>query len=820
MTAAPVNTTTPATALCDHCSLPVPAGLVDRAATRQFCCQGCRTVYEMIHANGLEDYYRVRESLATPSMQASVKQQSYAAYDSESFLQKHCERLSEDRAMVDLRLEGVHCAACLWLVERLPKFIAGVETSRLSLRDATVRITWAPSKVALSEIAKGLNRLGYPPQPARETTARDMRRRHERRQLARIGVAGACAGNCMLIAVALYAGDFSSIEANYANLFRWLSMAIGLVALLWPGGVFFRGALVALRTRTANLDVPIALALGTGGIVGVYNVLTGYGDIYFDSLSTLVFLLLVGRWFQARQQRWADEAVSLLHQFTPTSCRLVADTGVIETTIDAITPGDVVEILSGDIIPADGRVVDGQSSINCSLLTGESQAVRIQSGSAVYAGMQNIGGCLRVEVTKLGKDARIGRLMALVAKGVAEKPPLVQLTDRAAGWFVMAVVSIATLTFAIWSLRVNIEVATNHTVALLIVACPCALGLATPLTLAVAIGRAARQNILIKNATAIELLASQGRILIDKTGTLTHGQPQVIDWIGDTRLQPVVARIESQSTHPIAKSLTAEYCDIPFPPDFSLPKNLEEYGDGGVQATSGSHTIHIGSLDYLERLGISLSPSQRNTADEHLSLGRTIVGVAMDRQMEAIASLGDALRSDSSQAIQQISERGWQTTIVSGDAPSVVQRVANQIGLPSKQAIGAMSPEDKLSMVSESVHDHEVTVMVGDGVNDAAALAAADIGIAVHGGAEASMAAADVYVATPGLEPIVWVMNLAVQTLRTTRQNIAIALGYNSLAITLAAFGLVTPLVAAVLMPISSAVLLTNAMSVSYRSIQ
>jgi len=634
----------------------------------------------------------------------------------------------------------------------------------------------------------------------------------------------------MLVAVALYAGDFQGMESQYANLFRGLSAAIAMVSLGWPGSVFFRGAWVALQTRTANLDLPIALALGAGGVAGLWNVLQGSGAIYFDSLCVLVFLLLVGRWFQSRQQRRAVEAVDLLQKLTPSVCRVVRDGDSFEIPIGLLVAGDEVEVLSGGIIPADGEVLSGHSTLNRSLLTGESHAVPVEPGDMAFAGTQNIGSTLRLRVDATGEETRAGRLMQLVETGVLAKPPLVQWTDRAAGWFVIAVVAIATATFTVWALIANVEVAITHTIALLIVACPCALGLATPLSLAAAVGLAAQRNILIKNAAVFELMAGGGTILLDKTGTLTLGRPTVIDWLGPEWLRPVVARIESHSSHPIARALVEAGVQTDYPLNVPSPTHIEERNDGGMCAVLGNRRVLIGSPAFLLNNGIQIAPDRAEYIAQQESVGRTVVGVAVDEILEGVVQLGDKIRDDSIQAVAMLKQRQWRPSILSGDAAGVVQYVANQVGIPAEEAFAQVSPEGKLARASSKPHAEGKTwspfkqqgsystAMVGDGVNDAAALAAADIGIAVDGGAEAALMAADVYLASPGLRPIVELVDLSRRTVRIVKQNLVIAASYNALAVTLAASGWVTPLLAAILMPLSSATVLASAMRVTYRS--
>ena len=801
---------------CSHCGSAVPSGLLDPVAVEQFCCAGCRAVFETIHACGLDSYYRLREAAAVEPRPAKPSQSGFEAFNSTSFEKLYVQRRPDGSASVDLVLERVTCAACVWLVERLPRMLDGVIESRLSLRDATVRVTWDPQRVALSRIARTLDRIGYPPHPARGITARELHQRETRRRLIHLGVAGAIMGNSMLLALALYAGDTSGhMEPQYRALFRWLSALLGIVSLAWPGATFFRSGWSALRARAVNLDAPIALALLAGGAAGIVNVIAGRGEIYFDSLTVLVFLLLVGRFIQYRQQRRADDAVGLLFSLTPVSCRGVgADGTVSEAPIEALAVDDIVEVLPGDLFPADGTVVAGCSSVNQSLLTGESMPAAVETGSAVHAGAQNLASVLRVRVSKVGRETRIGQLMDLIERGVREKPPIVQFTDKVAGWFLLAVVLLSLGTFLAWWGIVGLSPAIDHTVALLIVTCPCVLGLATPMTLAIAIGKLARRDILVKSGAALEKLSRGGALLLDKTGTITEGRLRMLSWTGDDSVKPLVAALERKSKHPVGRALQeglavdhsrcAVACDV------------VEKGDGGLSGVVNGQMVLAGSPSFATRHGVALPDQLRRAVDHSERAGATAVVIAFNGQGVAVASLGDEVRRDSAYAIAMLRRLRLLPSILSGDARGVVAGVAEQVDI--RDATGGLSPEEKLRRVEARPDAEKLTVMVGDGVNDAAALAAADVGIAVHGGAEASLAAADVYIARPGLVPLVELVETSRLAMRTIRRNLLVSLAYNLLAGGLAVAGLMTPLIAAIIMPVSSATVMSLAVASVSRS--
>ena len=813
---------TPQATVCDHCGLPVPAGLVNHDRELQFCCGGCALVFDTLRDSGLDrDYYALRSEFeasgdAEPSRATG---RGYVAFDRNAFqgefVKPRTNSEGEETSIADVEylLEGVHCAACVWLVERLSRLVPGVVETKLRVRDARVLVTFDRAMTQPSSIARGLDQLGYPAHPPRAEESAEFARAVERQRLVHMGVAGACAGNAMLVALALYSGKSGGLEEAHAQLFRWVGLGLGWIAILWPGRSFLRGAVAALRTRTGHLDLPISIALIAGALAGTWNTITGRGEAYFDSLSVLVFLLLVGRYIQARQQRWAADAVDLTRALTPATCRVVRGTGDAETIEEITTPelalGDVVEVRPGEPLPGDGLVVQGRSSVDRALLSGEALPISVGVGDEVHAGCQNVAALLRVKVTSLGASSRVGRLMGLVEEGLDRKPAIERFTDRIAGAFVVAVCALGLATFLFWCYRSDLGLAIDRTVALLIVACPCALGLATPLTLAVAVGQAARSGVLVKDASVFERLAGRGRLLIDKTGTLTHGEAHVAHFVGDLALRGKVAALESASNHPLARALSRDLDRYATPG--VRAENIVEKLDGGIAGDVAGSELCVGSLTYLHRRGHRLPTALAESAEEFEAEGMSVVGVAQAGQdVSALAALIDTPRHDTAHTVQSLHAACWPAEVLSGDSEGAVARVAQTLGIAEYR--GQVEPEAKLARVVELQSMGEVVVMVGDGVNDAAALAAADVGIAVHGGAETSLAAADVYASRPGLAPVRQLRELASRTMSTIRLNLCVSLAYNAVGVSLAAAGYVDPLMAAILMPISSVTVLTLAL--------
>ena len=805
---------------CAHCELPVPAALVRPEATLQFCCAGCRGVYETLNELGLDRYYAIREVDLDGAASAVVEESADpgAAFEDAAFAARHVVELADGEVRVDFLLDGVRCAACLWLVEQLPRVVEGVLEARLNLRDARVRVRLDPARASAADAARGLMRLGYRPHPAERDAGDALRRGEERRRLMGLGVAAVCAGNAMLVAFALYSAPEGTMSAGQTALFRWVGTVLGAISLAWPGREFFTGAAAAVRARRANLDLPIAIALGAGGVAGVVNTLLGRGETYFDSLTVLVFLLLVGRLIQARQQRWASDSIHLARSLFPVTCTVERPAGRAEVPVESLEEGDVVWVAPGGLVPADGVIARGRSELDHGLLTGESRPEPGRPGDRAYAGSRNLFAPLSVRVTGVGDGTRLGRLLELVREGIDSKPALVRLTDRIAGVFVAVVCAAAAATLVGWSLAGPVATAMDHTVALLVVACPCALGLATPLTLALALARAARGGCFVKDAAALERLAGGGDLLLDKTGTLTEGSLCVVDWFGASEWRGPVALLESGSRHPVARALARDldrFAEV----GARVEHDRETVG-GGILGRVAGVELAVGTARFLEGLGLDPEAGCLDAlrgAKIMEDADRSVVWVGARRPGEALfqvvasAGLADRLRADSRSSVGALARAGWRPHLLSGDGAGPVRATATAVQVPEGRAHARLSPEDKLERVQAFAAKGQATLFVGDGVNDAAALAAADVGIAVHGSAEASMAAADVFVSRDGLGPVVELVQLAKRTLRVVRRSLVLSLAYNAVAVGLAAAGLVDPLLAAILMPISSAIVLGHA---------
>ena len=801
-------------AACAHCGEPMPGADPDKAP--HFCCAGCSTVWRMLHVHGLDRYYELaRAEGQRPSRPPSASM--HAHLDHAAFRDRHVERLGDGRLRCEFRIDGMRCGACLWLLESMPRLERGLASSRVNLGRSTLAVEWVDGQTSLSRIADRIVSLGYGVRPLGSRASREAWRIEDRAWLVKLGVAGAISSNVMAIAFALYGAEFAWMDQPLRSFLQWTSVALAGLSVAWPGSIYFRNAWAAIRTRTPHVDLPIALALVAGLLGGLWTTARGESGIYVESVSMLVFLLLVGRFTQFRQQRRARHEVELLCALVPQVARRVAvgacagvgaATGSIEEIpTDALEPGDIIEVAAGDSVPADGVLIGGSAHVDTQWLTGESRPVRIAPGNAVLAGSRAVGAPMRVKVLLTGTRTRAARIAALVDRAMAERPPVVEFANRIAGWFLVAVIAAAAATGVAWWM-IDPSRALPIVVAMLVVTCPCALGLATPLTMVASLGKAARAGMLVRSGAVLERLARPGTVVLDKTGTVTEGRMSVAMVksacsVGEgTRARDALrhaAALERSSAHPLAQAIVSHARQEGILP--AEASDVAEHAGAGITGTVDGVRVAVGSMRMMDEMGIEASADVRAHAAEAASRGMSLAAVAIDGVVVSVIGVADTLRPEARELVDQMQRRGWAVRMASGDAREVTADVARAIGLPPESARGGCSPEDKLALV-RGIAAHPA-VVVGDGVNDMPAMAAADVSIAVRQGTQSVLDRADVALSGEGLAPIVLLLDGARRTMRAIHVNFAISLAYNAAGAALAATGVITPLIAAVLMPLS-----------------
>lgn len=794
---------------CAHCGLPVPEA-AQRTGERAFCCSGCEAVWHALHSRGLGRYYELQQAEGERGNRPSPHA-SHAWLDHAEFASRHVSTLADGRARVELRVDGLKCGACLWLLEALPRLERGLLSARVDLGRSAIALEWSPEAVRLSVLADRIAALGYQVRPLGARASREEWRRQDRRWLVDIGVAGAISGNVMAIAFGLYGAQLGWMDDATRQFLQWTSVLLAALAVAWPGRIYLRNAWSAVRTRTPHMDVPIALALLAGLFGGTAMTVAGRPGVYLESVSMLVFLLLVGRFVQFRQQRRARHEIELLCALVPqTARRVLVDGGVEEVPTEALRAGDRVRVAAGDALPADGVLVSADAHLDQQLLTGEARPVRFGVGDPVFAGFRATGSPVELAVTASGDATRAASIARMVEDAAGRRPPVVEFANRIAGWFLLAVLVVAAATGAAWW-TIDPARAPGAVIAMLVVTCPCALGLATPLTMVASLGKAARAGILVRGGDVLERLATPGTLVLDKTGTVTLGCMTVLRVRGDARAVHLAAALERTSVHPVAKAIVA-WADgeVPAEGDHGrerpgagrvAPHGVQERAGRGICGMVGERAVSCGSGAFVASEGAVPDGGLLLEAAEMVRHGMSPAFVAVDGRVRAVLGIGDPVRADARALVDGFVARGWDVRLASGDLPELVQHAAGVLGIDAGSCEGGCSPERKMTVV-ESIARRPV-VMVGDGVNDLPAMAAADVGIAVRQGAQATVARADVALTGGGLGQLAALVDGARRTMRTIHVNFAISTAYNVVGAVLAATGLVSPLVAAILMPLS-----------------
>lgn len=801
---------------CYHCGLVVPAAAPVTAELggqlRAFCCHGCRSVCETIFAAGLQSFYQktpTGELLAPPpEIPAELE-----AYDLDE-VQEEYVTINGSQRIMHLLLEGIHCAACVWLIEQALQKQTGVLAADVNLTGKRLRLRWDNQQIKLSQLIHLLAEIGYSAVPFDPETAEGALAKRHRDLIYRMAFAGFCMMNIMWVSIALYAG---AAEDEFRNWFHWVGMALATPTLLYSGFPFLRNAIIGLRHWHLTMDLPIAIGATATYLYSVYITVTGstQGEVFFDTVVNFIFVILIGRYLQAISSRNALSATRRLLALQPKLATLITSEGQRIVPIRMVKSGDLLLVKPGEKVPVDGQVISGDSAVDESMLSGESRLVVKKAGDQVVAGSVNGEGAFQVRAEAVLRNTALARILQLMDDAQASKAPIQSLADRIVPWFVLVTLCLATATFIYWSQQ-DFEIALLAAASVLVVTCPCAFGMATPMSIAVASGTGAQRGILIKQGAALEALSSVDHVVFDKTGTLTTGDLQlslisIADGISENDLLQTAAAAEQGSEHAIAKAILrrveAEQIVIPSASQFKAMPGR------GISAAIDGQTIQIGTLDWLQHIGLVVSDNWQQQAVEAEKQGISCVLVTRDSNIIGLLGFSDELREDAQQTIDDLLTQGIKVTVLSGDRQAVVAAVTAKLGHVGRLA--EVLPEDKQQCIRDLQYQGARVAMVGDGINDSPALIQADVGIALAAGTDVSIESADIVLSQNRLAQVAEARQLAARTLRTIRQNIVLSISYNIIMVPLAMMALVSPLLAAVTMPVSSLLVIGNAARIS-----
>ena len=801
---------------CYHCGQPIPDDVELSVAVggeeRPMCCYGCQAVAQSIVANGLADYYRSRDSLPEAPREAmpAILEQ-LALYDHADFQKSFVKTLGESEREASLLLEGITCAACIWLNEQHVGKLPGVTAVDINYATRRARVRWDESRIRLSDILGAIAAIGYRAYPYDAAKNEEISRKERREALWRLWVAGFGMMQVMMYAYPMYIAD-GDMTADVESMMRWASLLLTLPVVFYSAAPFFRNAWRDLRLRRVGMDVPVALGVGAAFVASCWATFLQAGEVYFDSVSMFVFFLLGGRYLEMTARQKAVSVTEALARLLPAFAQIMPNFPVDRSTEQRVVadlhPGDYVLVRAGDIVPADGRVVEGVSCADEALLTGESRPVPKSPGEPVTGGTINAESPLVVQVEQVGAGTRLSAIISLMERAAAEKPHIVELADRIATYFVATLLIVAAAVAVGWYFA-DPSRALWITVSVLVVTCPCALSLATPIALTVAAGALAKDGLLVTRGHAIETLARATHFVFDKTGTLTTGRMHLVDVAVLGALErdeclAVAAALEQSSEHPVATALRrAAGAALPLATDVVV-----EAGQG-IAATIAGRNCRIGRPAYALALGTGALPE---AAAAWLDSGDTVIALADATGCLALFRIGDEVRPESAALVGELRASGRNVVLLTGDAPAVARRVADQLGITDVRA--GVTPQGKHDCVTALQASGAVVAMIGDGINDAPVLAQAQVSVAMGGGAQLARTQSDFVLLSENLDHLRHGLRRAIRTLQVIRQNLWWSFAYNFVALPLAIAGYVTPWLAGIGMSASSLLVVLNSLRI------
>ncbi|MFQ4143963.1 heavy metal translocating P-type ATPase [Chlorogloeopsis sp. ULAP02] len=737
-----------------------------------------------------------------------------------------------------LKLRGMSCASCASSIEDAINSVPGVDECIVNFGAEQATVKYDPKRTDLEAIQEAVDAAGYSAYPLQEQNLMagedDVEKRHRLREsrdlMRKVAVGG-------IISTVLVIGSLPMMTGLHLPFIPvwlhnpWVQLILTTPVQFWCGYSFYINGWKALKRHAATMDTLIALGTSAAYFYSLFPTLfpsffINQGltpDVYYETAAVVITLILLGRLFENRAKGQTSEAIRKLIGLQAKTARLIRNGREVDVPIEEVQIGDVILVRPGEKIPVDGEVIEGASTIDEGMVTGESVPVKKQPGDEVIGATINKTGSFKFRATRVGSDTVLAQIVQLVQQAQGSKAPIQRLADQVTGWFVPAVIAIALLTFIIWfNFTGNVTLALITTVGVLIIACPCALGLATPTSVMVGTGKGAENGILIKGAESLELAHKIQTIVLDKTGTITQGKPTVTDFVtvngtangNEIRLVQLTASVERNSEHPLAEAVVryAQSQEV----TLADVKEFEAVAGSGVQGIVSSHLVQIGTQRWMSELGIDTQALQQDK--ERLEyLGKTAIWIAVDGQIQGLMGISDAIKPTSIQTVRALQKLGLEVVMLTGDNRRTAETIAREVGI--KRVLAEVRPDQKAATVQKLQSSGKIVAMVGDGINDAPALAQADVGMAIGTGTDVAIAASDITLISGDLQSIVTAIQLSRATIRNIRQNLFFAFIYNVAGIPIAAgilfpiFGwLLNPIIAGAAMAFSSVSVVTNAL--------
>ncbi len=790
---------------CDHCHLEFTEDVMieerEGEQTRYFCCKGCQGVYHLLKSEGLDTFY---DKMGNTTLQpAATVDANLEKYDTEGFIQKYVKEV-DGFCEVSLIIEGIHCSACVWLNEKVLYKKEGIIEASINYTNHKAKIVWDPEVLKLSDIIATIQSIGYNAYPYDAKIQEERINKTRRDYYARLLVGVFATMNIMWIAVAQYVGYFTGIRADYKNILNIAEFVLATPTLFYTGWVYFRGAYYGLKNRHINMDFLVATGATLAYIYSIYAMVTQHGEVYFDSVTMIVTFIFIGKYLEVLSKKKAVDTLDKMTGTLPTEVIVIEGNEKKLKNVEEVVEGDIIEVTPGDKIVIDGVILSGEGSFDESSLTGESHPVLRKEGDEIISGTVSLDSVIRYKAVKSFENSMLSTIVTLLEESVTKKPKIEKLANEISGYFSVTILLIALATFIGWYyFEGSFEHALIVAISVIVIACPCALGLATPVATLVGIGEGAKRGILFKEASFLETMAKSDVLLLDKTGTITEGKPKVIDYKALESFDiNLLYALVSTSKHPISqgvKRYLEEHHEALELPELEEVKNIEARG---IRAKYQGEELAGGGLKLLEEMGIAIS----------LDEDKSIFAFIVNGEPKAYFYLQDSPKEGAKEAIEEIRKMGLEVVMLTGDMEQVAQKIASEVGI--EKVYSGLMPQDKAAIVDRYHEEKKIVIMAGDGINDALALSKSDIAIAMGSGADISVEVSDVVLIDDKITSLKDAVKLSKATYRNIKQNLLLSLTYNLLTVPLAVAGYVIPLVAALSMSLSSLLVVANAVRI------
>ena len=789
---------------CTHCHLEFKEDVMIKDAEHFFCCNGCQGVYHILSEQGLDSFYEKAggAKLAPPTQQF----EDSSNFDSPAFYDKFVKENSDGFNEISLIIEGIHCSACVWLNEKALHQMDGVIEASINFTNNKAQVIWAEDVVKLSQIIDMIRAIGYNAYPYDSSIVEAQANAQRKDYYLRMAVAIFSTMNVMWIAVAQYAGYFSGITQEMKTILNVAEGVLATPVLFYSGWIFFRGAYYGLKNKVINMDLLVSTGAILTYIYSIYITVVERGEAYFDSVTMIITFVFIGKFLEILSKKSAADTLDAISKNLPNVVNVLKDSKVISTKLEDVVIGDIIVISSGEKILFDGVIVKGDGSFDESSLTGESEPIYKKIGDNVVSGTLSIDADIEFECVKDFEHSTLSTLISLLQTAITKKPKIEQMANRLSEHFSTVILMLSIVTFfAWWFWPNNFETSFMVAISVIIIACPCALALATPVATLVGLSLGAKKGILFKEAAMLETMAKANVLVLDKTGTLTVGKPEVVkEKLFDKVDEDILYSITKLSNHPVASGVN----EFISKNDNFKEVVLDEYNQIpalGIKALYNSKVILGGNKKLLAENGIDVDYESENTLFYYV----------VDTKVVAIYELEDKVKENAKELVLNLKKRDIKTIMLTGDNEKVAQKVAKEVGI--EEYSSEQSPKDKSNYISSLHNDKKIVVMVGDGVNDVLALANADIGIAMGSGSDIAVDVGDVILLNNSLVSLEEAFKISKTTFGLIKQNLFISLIYNSITVPLAMAGFVIPFIAAISMSVSSLLVVGNSMRIKQK---